>query len=238
MSLKPDAPLFYLDALPAINAEGALSDEESRHVLAARRMAVGDSLYLTDGRGGLARVTISEVQHKRRVVVRVDEKTFRRKPEQVLHIAAAPPRGDRMTVMLDMLTQLGMTRFTPLQCEFSPTKITEKTLIRWRRICLAACKQSRRLWLPALSEPVSLRQLLEKRGDARLIAAHPGTERVSWESVRESEEAILLVGPEGGFSPAEIDIMRKAGVEWSDLGENILRIETAAITMLARLVIP
>ena len=238
MTLQPDAPLFYLDALPAPDAEGVLSDEESRHVLASRRLTTGDRLYLTDGRGGLARVTISEVQHKRRVFIRVDEKTFRQKPEQVWHIAAAPPRGDRMTVMLDMLTQLGMTRFTPLKCEYSPIRMSNKTLLRWRRICLAACKQSRRLWLPAVSQPVSLQQLLDERGDVRLIAAHPGSGRGSWQCVRESAGAVLLVGPEGGFSPAEMGAMRTAGVEWADLGENILRIETAAIAMLASLVVP
>ncbi len=236
MSLKPDSPLFYLDTLPGKDEEGVLSDEESRHVLASRRMAVGDTLYLTDGRGGLARVTIAEVQRKRRVIVRVADKTFHDRPGRVVHVAAAPPKGDRMTAMLDMLTQLGMTRYTPLKCEYSPAKVTEKTLIRWNRICLAACKQSRRLWLPELSKPESLRQLLETCSDACLIAAHPGAESVSWESLKPSREVVLIVGPEGGFSPAEMEAMWHAGVEWADLGENILRIETAAVAMLARAV--
>ncbi|RTZ59669.1 MAG: hypothetical protein DSZ33_04055 [Gammaproteobacteria bacterium] len=233
MSIRPDQPLFYLETLPEQGDEGLLIAEESRHVLASRRMGVGDRLYLTDGRGVLASAVITNLLRKREVMVRIEKLERRPRPLREWHVAAATPKGDRMTTMLDMLTQLGMTRFTPLLCEHSPAKMTDKTLGRWRRVCLAACKQSRRVWLPGIMAPVNVAGMLESAGDARILLAQPGNSQPDWDSVRYEREIIMLTGPEGGFSAAELDLMKDARVEAVDLGENILRVETAAVALMS-----
>jgi len=163
-----------MSSLPESGGEGLLDDDESRHVLASRRKVVGDVLYLTDGAGGLAKCRIAEVRRRRRVVVAVEEVERMETPSRQLHVAVAPPKGDRQTVMLDMLTQLGMTRFTPLLCDYSPAKITDKTLQRWQRVCLAACKQSRRVWFPEILPAMTVEAFMTTaRGDL-MLAGEPG----------------------------------------------------------------
>jgi len=196
-------------------------------------MGIGDRLFLTDGRGALASAVITDLLRKREVVVHIEELERRPRPLLDWHVAAATPKGDRMTTMLDMLTQLGMTRFTPLLCEHSPVKITDKTLGRWRRVCLAACKQSRRVWLPQIMPPSSVAGMLESAGDAQMLLAQPGSGQPDWDSVGDERKIIMLTGPEGGFSGAELDLMKEARVEPVVLGENILRVETAAVALMS-----
>lgn len=232
MPIQPDQPLFYLDPLPEAGHEGELTPDESRHVLASRRKTVNDKLYLMDGRGGLARATITDVRRKRLVVAKVEEKSCQDRPETIFYVASALPKGDRAVTMLEMLTQLGMTRFIPLQCEYSQTKISARTIARLERVCLAACKQSRRLWRPEISQPMALHAMLEKSENVRLLVAHPEISSGSGKISKKSEEIMAMIGPEGGFSPAEIERIRCSGAEWISLGKNVLRVEAAAVAIM------
>jgi 16S rRNA (uracil1498-N3)-methyltransferase len=237
MSIRPDQPLFYLSTLPDSGGEARLDVDESRHVLASRRKVVGDVLYLTDGAGGLARCRIADVWRRRQIVVAIEAVEYAGVPSRQLHVAVAPPKGDRQTVMLDMLTQLGMTEFTPLSCDYSQARITEKTLQRWRRVCLAACKQARRVWLPQIHRPCTIGELLQSAHGMPTLVAQPGgrplQEILSNVSPEQAKRLVMLTGPEGGFSGAEQALFAEAGVMPVTLGEHILRVETAAVALLS-----
>ena len=135
-----------------------------------------------------------------------------------------------------MATQLGMTQFTPLTCERSVVKPSAASQERWRRICLEACKQSRRLYLPAIDPPATPAELAARvaaSGQA-LWLAHPSGGAIPALTLNNLAQTItILIGPEGGFTEKEIAQFTAAGATTISLGQAILRIETAAVAVLA-----
>lgn len=236
-------PWFFSQHIPPDGEVFTLSAEEARHVSAARRLAVGDPLTVFDGTGVLADAAIAALPTRGRgLELRVRARTQATAPARALHVAAALPKGDRAATLLDMATQLGMTAFTPLMCQHSVVVPTRAD--RWQRICIEACKQSRRAHLPVLKDPASPLALVQTRGATsgamavtRMLCAHPGGRALSAADIA-ADRCLILIGPEGGFSGNEIAAMEQAGAERIDLGTGILRVETAAVALLAALSLP
>lgn len=225
-------PLFYSEQLVDPGASLTLAGYEARHAAASRRLQAGDNLWLFNGRGDIARATLLRVAERgRRLELRIEERRREAAPPQI-HLACALPKGERQTILLDMATQLGMTRFTPLECARSIVKPGANSRTRWEKICLEACKQSRRLHLPVVEAP---RKLEELAHDAKqnIWIAHPQASSFSaaWHPFK--GEATILVGPEGGFTEAEVETALSWGATAVSLGAGILRIETAAVALLA-----
>ncbi len=233
-------PLFYSEALADAGAVVTLTGDEARHAAASRRLQAGDALWLFDGRGGLARATLLQVTARGRTLdLRVEERRTESPPRPAIHLACALPKGDRQGVLLDMATQLGMTRFTPLICERSVVKPGASSADRWRRICLEACKQSRRTHLPELSPPATPRETVARTaGNETVWIAHPSDGAVPVSTaVRQAgpERVTILIGPEGGFTEMEVEQATGGGGQKIALGAAILRIETAAVALVAAL---
>lgn len=211
-----------------------LAGDEAHHATATRRLRPGDALWLFDGEGGLARATI--VEHKargRELQLQIVERGSQARPIPELHLACALPKGDRQAVLLDMATQLGMARFTPLECERSVVRAPAGAKARWQRICLEACKQSRRAHLPLIEDAATPRDLVRAttaRGEAVFIA-HP--DGAPLQAAALPARCAILIGPEGGFTDAEIAAVVAHGGRQVGLGAGILRIETAAVALLA-----
>jgi 16S rRNA (uracil1498-N3)-methyltransferase len=231
-------PLFYSEQLAEPGATLLLTGDEARHAAAARRLHDGDTLWLFDGHGGIARATLRRIAARGRTLeLRIEERRSEPPPRPALHLACALPKGDRQQVLLDMATQLGMTRFTPLDCARSVVRSGANSPVRWRKICLEACKQSRRLYLPAIEEnstapDVARRAVAEA---SQVWLAHPAAQAVSITAAinQPANDVTLLVGPEGGFTEAEIEQAVAAGARPLTLGTSILRIETAAVALVA-----
>jgi 16S rRNA (uracil1498-N3)-methyltransferase len=231
-------PLFYSEQLAEPGATLLLTGDEARHAAAARRLHDGDTLWLFDGHGGIARATLRRIAARGRTLeLRIEERRSEPPPRPALHLACALPKGDRQQVLLDMATQLGMTRFTPLDCARSVVRSGANSPARWRKICLEACKQSRRLYLPAIEEnstapDVARRAVAEA---SQVWLAHPAAQAVSITAAinQPVNDVTLLVGPEGGFTETEIEQAVAAGAKPLTLGASILRIETAAVALVA-----
>lgn len=236
-------PLFYCPELPAPGETASLPAEEAHHAAASRRLRVGSVIQLFDGRGGIARAQVTAVADRRRSLqAQINERRTEPQLPPQLHLASALPKSDRQAVLLDMATQLGMCSFTPLVCEHSVVRPGPQAALRWRRICLEACKQSRRLYLPDIHSPATPAETAAHAAAAghRVVLAHPGgTEPgARFNSAADSVTALtVLIGPEGGFSEKEVQEIVRHGARTVDLGDAILRIETAAVALLARLVI-
>ena len=226
-------PLFYAEHLPDTGATFMLTGDEAHHAAASRRLAPGDTLWLFDGRGGLARATLGQITKRgHELALRIEERCTELPAKPSIHLACALPKGDRQSVLLDMATQLGMTRFTPLVCERGVVKPGAHSPERWRRICLEACKQSRRVYLPDIHEPASPAKVVVSHRGAWI--AHPSGVAAGELLAGTSPEALtLLVGPEGGFTEEEVRQAVDQGARAVSLGPAILRIETAAIGLLA-----
>ena len=232
-------PLFYAEHLADPGATLTLTGDEARHAAASRRLQVGETLWLFDGRGGLARATLLHVTARGRALdLRIEERRTEPPPKPAIHLACALPKGDRQNVLLDIATQLGMTLFTPLVCERSVVKPGANSIERWRRVCLEACKQSRRTYLPKLRSPATPREVMARtaRGTETVWVAHPSAKAVSVSSAikqNASADVTILVGPEGGFMEEEVEQTTGAGAQQIALGPAILRIETAAVALVA-----
>lgn len=214
--------------------EGAvilLSEEETRHAGMARRLQVGSEACLLDGKGYIAYGNFVELT-KRVGRIQIDKVEKHQKPNTHIRVAAAIPKGDRQKVMLDMLTQSGVTEFIPLNCEFSSTQASPKQIEKWNKIIIEACKQSGNPFLMKIHQTLDIDQLLEteiwQNSDAYRAEQIAVSANISLDNDR-----LALIGPEGGFSDEEMQKMDNAGAKLINLGQYILRTETAAVAAVS-----
>ncbi len=230
------APWFYHphELHPADHVR--LDLDEARHATGARRLRDGQAVCLFDGCGALAIGRIAAVADRGRdVEVAIDTIQHAERAAPILHLACALPKGDRQAVLLDMATQLGVASFTPMLCEHSIVKPSPQAAGRWRRICIEACKQSRHAYLPQIRAAVTPAEYV-RAAEHPVWLAHVGGPPPA--SLLASSEAMpspvaVLIGPEGGFSASEVAAAEAAGARTVGLGAGILRIETAAVSLLA-----
>ncbi|WP_300748265.1 16S rRNA (uracil(1498)-N(3))-methyltransferase [uncultured Alistipes sp.] len=222
--------LFYApDIVPPLYT---LSEEESKHCIRVLRLQCGDTLHLTDGRGTLYRCRIEE-ENAKRCTVRVVESLaeFGRMPYR-LTMAVAPTKNiERFEWFLEKATEIGVSEIVPLDCDHSERHVLKRD--RAQRVVVAAMKQSLKAYCPELQPLTPLRELLARPFDGRRFIAHCDTPRTARHylpaALRPGENLQVLIGPEGDFSPAEIDAALAAGFEEVTLGEQRLRTETAAV---------
>ena len=232
-------PLFYAEYLAEPGATLTLTGDEARHAAASRRLRIGDTLWLFDGQGGIARATVLNIATAARALdLRIEERRIEPAPQPMIHLACALPKGDRQSTLLDMAVQLGMTQFTPLECERSVVKPSKGGAARWRRICLESCKQSRRTHLPVLYPPAGPGEVVNHaiRRGGTVWMAHPSAQAIPLASALSqtaSVDVTILVGPEGGFTEKEVHQATGAGAGLLELESAILRIETAAVALIA-----
>ena len=227
-------PTFHLDEGFNENNLITLSGKEAWHALGVRRLDVGDPIRLIDGRGNIALARVENLEGKNKASLSVGTVSYI--PPQVPNIilATAIAKGDRQSTLLDMAIQLGISAWQPLLCHRSVSKVGKNSYERWQRICLEACKQSGAAWLPELlpaEKPDDVAKAACAEG-REVLLAHPDGEAMNATSDRDK---LLMVGPEGGFTDDEIKHIVAAGARKISLGQNILRIETAAVSLLARL---
>ncbi len=228
------APRFFVSELPEFG-QVELLPNESKHAAQVLRLVTGDQVVLFDGRGGEAQACIRSVE-SRRTVVSIEQRTdIDRELPFVLELLVALPKGERQRVLVEGLTQLGVTRLIPLVTERGVAQPTSNALERLRRFVLESSKQCGRNTLMEVGDPVRLSSLLASPKDSGTsrIFAHPYGQpepvsalRVALQSCREIQVAI---GPEGGFTPEEAAALLAA--EWMQLslGPRMLRVEMAAI---------
>ena len=233
-------PRFYVDELPVAGEHLSLDPSETRHAVGVRRLQSGDGVELMDGRGGIAQAQIAEAGSRTRgCVVRIEHCATVAAPPLSVHLAAAVPKGHHQTVLLDMATQLGMSMYTPLRCERSVTPVSAAALQRGRRVVTQACKQSGRAYLPvinAVSDPAAVAANMAS-GEWLWVADPHGTPVAELDpQLRPTSGRIsALVGPEGGFTAAELGTFDDYGAIRVRLSPAILRVEAAAVALLAQL---
>ena len=229
-------PWFYLPKLDARPGSAVLAADESRHLARSRRLRIGSEIVVFDGLGTTAKAKIVDISERRaRVALELTAYAHQSEGRVRIHLAAALPKGDRQAVMLDMVTQIGMTDFTPLLCERSVAKFSIRSAARWQKTCLEACKQSRRPWVPRLHQPKQLTEMFNTGGKAGRVVwlADPRGGYVTAVQKVGADELILLVGPEGGFSPGEWELLRDADIVPVTLAKTVLRTETAAVAIVS-----
>lgn len=220
----------------ALEAEVTLPPEESHHATDVLRLGPGDELELFDGKGGAARYTIGGATKQGVVVTRARLVEASREPRVAITLAFAPPRPKRALALVEKATELGVTRFVPLETRRTRAAIPKKGVIKLRRRAIEACKQCGRNVVPSFADSTTLEDLVAReKAELRLLPDTKGARPLK-EALRKAESVLFAVGPEGGFEDDERSLLRGAGFEPVILGKSVLRVETAALAVVACLV--
>jgi len=210
----------------------ALSSEESKHITKSMRLKEGDFIWITDGKGMLAKAALTSV-FKDSCNIEIVERTFHDNSTlKKLHLAVAPTKNpDRMEWLMEKVVEIGVSHLSFIICDRSERKHVD--LSRLHRIAISALKQSQGTRLPEL-KMVSFSQFLSETNgvnvDKFIAYCDIRTDAIAIGDVElKYEEAVFLIGPEGDFTSQEFFFAKEAGFQQVSLGEKILRTETAAL---------
>ncbi|MDD5349709.1 MAG: 16S rRNA (uracil(1498)-N(3))-methyltransferase [Chthoniobacteraceae bacterium] len=239
-------PRFYIP--PARwNAGSLLLDaDESHHATGVLRLKTGDRVTVFNGEGEQAAAEIAG-GGKRALELRPLEITASPKPSCRITLGQAVPKGKTMDLIVQKATELGASAVVPLLTERTVVQCdareTEKKREKWQTVAVEACKQCGQNWLPAVAAPQSLGELLASAADFDLLliaslqpdARHPKAVLAEARSEKggSPQNVLVLVGPEGDFTDAEIALAKARGCRPVTLGPIILRAETAALYCLS-----
>lgn len=225
------ADRFYCPDPPKAG-QFTLEGDEARHLLRVRRLGKGDQVELFDGRGFATSAEVTAVGRDRVELIAIGPAQEQRPLSCRLTLATAVPKGERFDWLIEKATELGVARLVPIITARSVVDPRDAKLDRLRRRVVEASKQCGRNLLMEVERPIPWTALLQNVEDQVRLLAHPsGSLRGSWPRTEPGYQAsvTLAVGPEGGFTDAEVDEARTRGWSVVGLGPTILRIETAGI---------
>ena len=222
--------LFYAADFTA--PEYTLSEEESRHAVKVLRMSEGDALHITDGRGSLYRCEVVSAHHKHCLVRVVEHQAEFEKLPYSLTMAVAPTKNiDRYEWFLEKATEIGVAEFVPLVSDHSERRTIKHE--REEKVITSAVKQSLKAYHPYLAEITPFAEVVAREFCGRKFIAHCGDavkeKKYLASTLQKGEDALILIGPEGDFSPEEVALAVKNGFEEITLGTQRFRTETAAV---------
>ncbi len=226
-------PIFYIESAAAVNDVMTLPEEASKHVIQVLRKGIGEQVLLTDGVGNLLTAEIIN-DHKKKCGVRITQAQHTPAPGRQLSIAISLLKNaSRFEWFLEKATEIGVQSIIPLLCER-----TEREHFRYDRmkgILVSAMLQSQQSWLPVLHQPVGYEQLFRQEeviSTAQKFIAHcmeDDRKDLREEVVSTLPSQIILIGPEGDFTPAEVSLALQHQFVPVTLGNNRLRTETAGV---------
>lgn len=230
-------PVFLVPGLPP-GEEFVLDGPEGRHAATVRRLRVGEELVLSDGSGSLVRCAVVAVERDAlslRVLERWEEPT----PTPRVVLAQALVKGDRGELAVELATEAGVDGVVPWRAARCVAKWEDgprgaKALGRWRSTVREAAKQARRARVPFVDEPVTTSQLSQRVSESALtlVLHESATDRLAEIELPAAGDVLLVVGPEGGITPEELDALRSSGARVVRLGPTVLRASTAAAVAL------
>ncbi len=232
---------FYVDealVVPAIGDRIVLSGSEARHAVTVSRQSVGESISVGNGAGLVVTGTIESAQPSE-LVLAVEGVTEVPRREPAIFLAQALAKGDRDELAVQAATELGVDGVIPWQASRSISKWEGNKIAkgreRWSAIVREASKQSLRAWMPDVLDIVTTRQLAAFASGARMLVLEPTADAALGALELDGRDLILVVGPEGGISPQEREILEAAGAESVRLGVEVLRTSTAGPAALGAL---
>ena len=238
------ATLFYVDALPDAGALAIVDGDEGFHAATVRRMRPGEQLVLGDGAGGLARCVVEQAGREG-LRARVLGRWSVAPGQPPVTVVQALPKSERSELAIELATEAGADAFLAWQASrcvasWEGEKVV-KGLRRWRAVARSAARQSRRAHIPSVDGVLSTAALTQRVRDevaagAAVLALHESaTDRLADIPVAQANSLLLVVGPEGGIAPEEIDNLTDAGAVAVRLGPQVLRTSTAAAVALGAL---
>ncbi|WP_328693375.1 16S rRNA (uracil(1498)-N(3))-methyltransferase [Streptomyces phaeochromogenes] len=238
------APVFVVDVVPG-GPEFVLDGPEGRHAVSVKRLRAGEDVVLTDGQGRWVDGVVKAAEGKDRLVVTgIDEVREEPEPAPRITVVQALPKGDRGELAVETMTETGVDEIVPWAASRCITQWKGdrglKALGKWRATAREAGKQSRRVRFPLVADAMTTKQVAAFLAEADLgVVLHEdrgyGSEPLASAELPSSGRIVLVVGPEGGVSPAELEAFAEAGAKACRLGRSVLRTSTAGTAATALL---
>jgi 16S rRNA (uracil1498-N3)-methyltransferase len=234
-------PVFLSDPAALAADLVVLDGPEGRHAATVRRLAAGERVDLTDGAGLIAECVVTAARAGA-LELSVQARRREPRPDPVLVVAQALPKGEHGPLAVDLMTEGGVDVIVPWTAQRCVTRWQgergDRALARWRTAAREAAKQGRRAWLPEVTAPATTAGLVRRAESASLaVLLDPaGPALLSELDLPHSGDIMLIVGPEGGVSPAEVAALTGAGAVGARLGPAVLRTSSAglvAVTIVA-----
>jgi 16S rRNA (uracil1498-N3)-methyltransferase len=234
-------PLFYHPLI--VPTEFSLSEEESRHCISSLRLKEGESIFITDGKGTIARAKIVKANPKSCSVQTVEKTEIQPSKIKRTLVIAPPKTGEKLDLIVEKAVEIGVDEII-----FIETRYAERDKInleRLNKIAISAIKQSKQAFLPEISGMIKWKQFIERKAEGlKLIAAiventqssvvnHLAKELLDSPLTTHHSQLTILIGPEGDFSEEELNQAMAKNFVPISLGKNILRTETASIYTLS-----
>jgi 16S rRNA (uracil1498-N3)-methyltransferase len=222
--------LFYTPNLQLSDDHYSLSEEESKHCIKVLRLKVGDEVILINGQGGWFKAEITDAHPKRTLTKIISVVANFNERNHYLHIAIAPTKNiERFEWFLEKATEIGIDEITPILCAHSERR--ELKIERLSKRITAAMKQSLKAYHPKLNPLTPFNELVQSIEYKQKFIAHcmDGEKAYLKDILQPSSSCIVLIGPEGDFSPSEVQQASQYNYIPISLGEARLRTETAAL---------
>ena len=219
-----------------VGARLSLTGAEAKHAATVNRTRPGESVLIGNGRGLVAS---GEVLVSTNTELTIDVESVSRvpRPAPAITLVQALAKGDRDELAIQAATELGVDAVVPWSASRSVSRWegakVAKGRERWATIVREAAKQSIRAWTPEVAELASTKQVAALTAEARVLVLEPDAECPLTGIAPDGRDLVLVVGPEGGISPQELDAFRAAGAELVRLGDTVLRTSTAGPAALA-----
>ena len=228
----------------AIGDAVTVDGDEAHHAVAVRRLRVGEAVVLTDGAGAAVTGEVAETG-KRVFTVTVAARRDQAEPTPRVTVVQALPKGERGELAVEVLTEIGAARIVPWAASRSVAiwkgERAEKSLAKWRSTAREAAKQARRAHFPQvvpMAATADVADLIAHAGDraVAVVLHEEGSQRLGDVALPGGlAELIVVVGPEGGLAPEEIDAFETAGAVTVRLGTEVLRTSTAGLAAVSAL---
>lgn len=228
---------FYVPSIQINEKIATVRGSEQHHLRNVLRLKLGDTIRIVDGKGSICIGEIYKINTET-TEAKILSRNFYERNTPSLTLFQGLPKNEKMEMILQKTTELGVTQIVPMSTERSLQKPSENRCERWHRVVLSATKQCKRAWLPELCEMQQFENCLNTLQKYTLSL-------IFWENEKEQhikaalrkapevESIAFLVGPEGGFTDKEVDAAIENGCIPVTIGSNILRTETAAIVSIA-----
>jgi 16S rRNA (uracil1498-N3)-methyltransferase len=236
--------LFIEEGIPessfVVGASIGITGEEAHHALAVRRIRDGEKILLSDGRGFIAEGRVA-LPRPKEMLCTLESVEFVPTSSPELCLVQSLAKGDRDQRAVEAATEAGVDVVYPYQAMRSVSrwhsdKIT-KGQERWQKVAREATKQSLRARIPQVEPLISLTELKALASENMVLVLDPGAKdllsEISSIKLRESSRVLLVVGPEGGFDPVELQQLVDTGAKLVRLGDTVLRTSTAGVAALA-----
>ena len=233
-------PRIFTELSLCCDSTAVLDGSAARHLSSALRMKVGQEVTLFNGQGGEYAAELTEVGKNKVAAKVVEYRDIDRESALKLHLVIGVSRGERMDLIVQKATELGVAEITPLFTERTEVKLSGERLAKkvrhWQQVAISACEQCQRNLVPAINDPITLDQWLQQSdktddGTLKLVLHHRTEKRLSEHQA--VKDICLLVGPEGGLGEREIEAAMEKGFQPLALGPRVLRTETAPLAAIS-----